>query len=459
MRAATVVIAGLLSGCGCTHAPAADGSIADGGEADVRDARLDAREAGRDTGRDMTVNDLGRPDGGEPGGWVRVPGFSDSCAIERATDPEAGFGGPLSFVPCRSESRGSGCRELDFTWPDEGRPRFLAGLGFEAGYAPGRFQMWRRDGGTRIITAIADSSGRLIAAWRSPFSASSACVVMTIAMDRARYLLAASELPADRDVVVSVVVGGDLSQPPDTASPLLRMSNRELGSDGIVEAEVGEAFVAIGTSPRPLVLRVGWDGGVSTIGSAAVDGSGAFLGAIVGDALLYSSLGSRPAIRVSVDGAASQPLLTDVGGGVATTFATDGIDLAFMVAFGARDADLNYERMELWASPFSTNPDELRPRRLTGLALRRPGAQIAVAAGRVALLDDLDNLVIIRLSDGLRTDVPPRAGRVYSALSMLDENEVAVASRIPPVAPLEDHVFELLDLATLEAGREADSGP
>lgn len=375
-----------------------DGAV-DGG---ARDA---GRDAGRDGGRDAG-RDAGMPDGGDPSievepGWVRLEGFSRQCQNERATNPA-----PLLEVrwePCPFDPES--CVYLD--WDPRFSRRFVRRGSSDHDGTKGVFVMSEvvtddEGEGAIYIDAVADTDGRVYAAWRDVRDADRqfACGGVT-AVGAGRVAHTAQSLGPRPGTELLFgphrLYWSDLEMASDGENLALVFSSDETVAGNFVQQiQTSESLVAMQLAPSgTLMLFDGttWveRGGFAHEGFAdepRVSGGSAF----------WSSGGILTASMTLA------PIVLQEG----PLFFVDTAepDLVWLRVVD-REPDGTIAATELWTAPLTTDPAALRPRQV-GPRIDPAGTGAAVGQGLYAYNSQqpeppyLTSIYVIDLGDGSR---------------------------------------------------------
>ena len=412
-RAGALAAAAMALGVACSCGRTA-------GAPDAGDAGRDAGDAGRDGGHRDAGHDAGQDAAVDPGpaGWVRLGGLPAACDIEVATNPEAL--GNLREVSC-----GPGCRELEPVWPREGLPYFMVALGV-GGHdgTTGHFTATHGISDGRAVDFISDDRGRVVAAWRSLVTPDDCYVgAHTRALGTIGFTVNAPVGPRR-----SLVLFRLESEAPDAARVLHTFTSDELGANGLQRLLSQPGRVAVDMQPGGRVYSLALDGTTRLVAGGGSSGEIAFLDALSGSALFYTLWGVDHHIGVSVGGAPGTVLI-DPAGADADMLRTDGVDLYWQQGYG-RITDGRFERIEIWTSPYATDPAGLRPRRIAlapdGLLDPRFRASFGYAAWNMIT----GQIAVFRASDGLRAVVTPPDGTVpsHGGLLYVGPEELAFGS-------------------------------
>jgi hypothetical protein len=414
-----------------------------GDDSEVRDTGSQTKDAGRDAARpDAGGRDAARPDTGidagpvDPG-WRRFPDIPPGCDFQIAEDPDLAVG-RFRFEPC--PNRASGCRQLVVDWPFVGpglytlrmfdRGSFHDGHGYMniVRSAPTALQYYERiilrdDGQVAVATRILRSDG-----------VRRTCLSPELFVGEGKWgaILA---LPGDSEDVLgpTVVYGGELADPVGTVRRIVTLTEAEFGNpiDGLQRLRVGSSRMS-GYDRSQEVWSIGWDGDARALpeppGDLSSDDS------VVGDAVFYSTLGVRNFISVAVGSSPARVFIDPDDGSEAASLESDGVDMAWYQGYERGIDFLDFGRVELWSAPFTTDPAELRPRRVTVRTRPVIGSDNMVGSSYVALLAEVEGNVVVRLRDGVRWTVTPPPDRQFGRFGYLGEEEFAIAVVRPPMS-------------------------
>jgi hypothetical protein len=419
---------GACAACGEMSAPR------DGGEAGSdagRDAAA-ARDAGRDAGADAGLPD----DGGDPSvdvepGWVRLEGFADRCRFERATNPA-----PLLEVrwePCPFDA--TGCVYL--AW-DERFARRVVGEGTsDHDGTKGYFVVTelRDPGGPEAIQVVADTDGRVYAAWRAVTVASDSACLRRTAVGGGRVVHIAEGLGPRPGTELLYgphrIYWSDLESASDGEHLALAMGDSIVPPGNSVDhIQTSESLIALrfnGTTQVMLYDGEGWvlHGGIHGPYGLAVRprvvGRDAFWTAHVD--------GTRRVMTASMTGepiALYEDELMKVG--------ADGSALVWERIVEREDVVGTILATELWTSPLTTDPSAIRARQV-GPRIDRPGSGGTVGEGLYAYANQdqqnapyVTSIYLIDLANGSRRryDLPTEPRWIANWVEWVTHDEVAV---------------------------------
>jgi hypothetical protein len=429
LRGLAALLALALAGCGGCGQGAGPDAAVDGGVDAGRDQGVDLGvDLGRDAGRDLGARDLGGDrDGGDGGredgavdggdgdagatGWTVLPEAAPECPIALADDPRAVY--VPDWQPCPAEMP-AGCERLvmpvgavsGIAITSDGEPRVFLVLPPPAGYD----RMMAGVGRTAALWALASPGGRLHCATRWEGWGAGRTVMLT-----------SHDVDADRYEERAYPLGDDGS----VAAPLWTV--RRVKGTSMTSVHVGEATVAGNIDPG-LPLEVWESGRVHRVQVRGEDPSTAFL---VGRDVLFESWGAGDRVRVfhaTVDEGPTLLYATPDGSDL-KGFATDGRDMAWTQSYGPDAWGLVFERTELWASPYATRAEDVRPRRVA--VLERQPVYAAVGDGWYVLpARDGRSMDLVRLSDGHRKRLgPPPDGFAYDRLPAVGGGHLLLPAR------------------------------
>lgn len=392
------------------------------------DARVDSgTDAGRDAGRDGG-HDGGRDAGPRiDAGWRALDDLPDGCVVEVALDPEAVIP-PLEIVPCEGRD---GCTRMIL--PPES---YLVG-GVQTHHRDENFRYFLM--GTmngvygRLISVVRDD-GRVLGILNSDLSPTSGCSIGSGAIGGYRLLLSIRER-VGAGIGRAFVLTADLSDIEGSITHLRTLTTAEMGPTNSPQyVEISDDVVAINTAPSHRLLRVENDGSMREVASERLspDGAAAFLGPVLGDAILVERLGGRHRIEISRPDIELTELLVDPSDGEASTPLFDGAELVWLQLYGRQNV-VRFDRVDLWASPAARRADELRPRLVaSALPIRGPSREVWAGGGHVLVMVDLHSFVIYRLSDGARANFTvPASAELRGTDVVLDDEELAyLANRL-----------------------------
>ncbi len=365
---------------------------------DAGDASSDAGpDAGHDAGRDAGLRDAGHDaagdDGGPPSAWQLLPGLPDGCVVEYTTEPTELE--PFERAPCADRP---GCELLMPSW-EWGRVEMRVDGGVMNADPPAFF--FSRDGPlghwekwlvTEDGTARVGVRGDLDHCYPAPFGASTVASGVSV-----------REPSEDREYNHHWVFEGSLAEGPSTNHG--RLSDLVPGTSGFDDIVVGRSRLAVESAPLHTILDVPFEGEARMIADGT-DGGETYVAAIVNDTVFYDVYGGRHHIRAATAGERGRVLI-DPPDAEAIRVMTDGTDLAWIQAYG-RVEHYEFERLELWASPYAERAEDLVPRRVAPLTSTVPYPPATLGAGYVAIRESA--ITLIRLSDGARANIPRVVG-------------------------------------------------
>lgn len=408
----------LAAGCSC------------GDSTPGRDAGRDAgRDSGTDAGRrfDAGPRDAGRDarpterDAGPPQ-WMRLAGLPEACVVEMAHRPEAM--GPIRIEPCTAPSR---CRRLAPDWVAETVPKMtVVGAGTDVlhGYVGFLRTTGSEDSSSRMdAVLVARDDGVVVGAWirRTP---DVVCNIFPLAIGQGRIAFAVT---SETD---EWIFGGDIADVPATVRLIVHFARSEVSGNFVQRMVVARDVVGIETAPDNRVLFGRWDGTWSTVGSAMLDGQLAYVASAWNDALFFHSYGSSASVpyraRVSVGGAPNVVLVERDGAEAGPIFAHGG-DMAWAHLYERVDG--YFSRVEIWTSPFATDPAAVVPRRLADSPDRLSHAYGRAGPGHVAFLEVTPpgGIAVYDLTDGRRALIQPLPDSTTIDASYLTADEIAVS--------------------------------
>jgi hypothetical protein len=405
-----------------------------GDDTQVRDADSQAKDAGRDAARpDAGRRDAARPDTGidagpvDPG-WRRFPDIPPDCDFQLAEDPDLAVG-RFRFEAC--PNRVSGCRQLVVDWPTvSGRLQTLRMFqrgSFHEGHGYVTFARSAPTAIQYLERIVLRDDGQVAAASRVLLSDSvrRTCLSPDLFVGQGKWgaILA---LPGRSEDVLgpTVVYGGDLSDPAGTVHRVVTLTEAEFGSplDGLQRLRVGSERLS-GFDVSQEVWSLGWDGDARVLPEPSGHLSSA--DAVVGDAVFYTTLGSRNLIHLAVGSSPAFDFLDPDDGSEATSLESDGVEMAWFQGYERGIDFMDFRRVELWTSPFTTDPAAVRPRRV--LVRDRPSMSFLEMGSGHAAIQETGGPAIVRLSDGMRWTVTPPPDREFGRVAYLGAEEFAIA--------------------------------
>lgn len=412
--------ASCLSACGCGGTGRSDAG-ADGGDADARAADADVSDV-REVEMDMASADAGSSP------WYRPEGLPEACEVRATHDASA-----MRSVSYESCADREGCRAL-ITADLVHRGETLT-VGWTDSYVattPAWFAVSLRGPASQTEIVVVSDQGRAGLSLRVPVTASR-CRLSTLAIAGERVAV----LVADQSGVESIpnVVSCPLPPEAGRCRVIDRWGADELHGNFSQNLFAATTHIAVHTVPAQTVWRVEWDGGGHTlIAGWDVQRVLGEPSAVAADATFYTLFDlPRNTIGVSVGGTPTLPagrsLISDPEFDAMLPMA-DGRDLVWYQGYGRRDVN-DFERIELWASPFATTREAVAPRRLAATPRRSASLDARLGYGRVAHREG-DVIAVYELSDGARHEIRAPEGEVWSGgILYLGPEEIAVASGLP----------------------------
>ncbi|MBX3276042.1 MAG: hypothetical protein KF729_37670 [Sandaracinaceae bacterium] len=196
---------------------------------------------------------------------------------------------------------------------------------------------------------------------------------------------------------------------------------------------VGPTRIALESAPWFSIVDVPWEGEPTMIAQSATSGGQTYVAASIGETVFYTVYGEHHHVRASTRGEPGRVFL-DPTDAEAVRFVTDGVDMAWVQAY-VRDRHYRFEHIELWSAPYTTRPEDVRPRRIARLGGTNPYPEMAIGAGYVAAREwipdeEVTVVRVFRLSDGARATIYPYEGRSFriaAAYILPDEIGVQVS--------------------------------
>lgn len=410
----------------------------------------------RDVGpRDAGPRDAGPPDTGPPRdsgatAWIQLPGGAAGCEIEMATNPRT-LVPPLRFEPCPDKPA---CRQLVAAWPPNGAgQRIMMGVG-ETGYHDGDigyFVFGRPRDGVRdpdlYWQLIASDAGDIVAVFAGR-RGSEPCTLAAIDIGEGHFAL---EVLSTRDLS-AWILGGELRDPIGSIREIAYLDSTILAGASINYVRVGAQQIVVENTGYH-IYRVGWDGTVRRVerGGSPVDANHPN---VVGTSIVFEHFGMQNEILISDSGGEPVPLVLppEPGAEPSVIDRTDGRTLAWKVGYDG--GPLRFARVELWASPWATRPDDLRPIRLAEMSQPIANAGVLGAFGHAAAFDGDPTIIrLFRATDGRETTLRAPPGLVWNGfVSFIGPREVLAAAGPDDGNPSGPHqtAVQLIDYTALE---------
>jgi len=248
------------------------------------------------------------------------------------------------------------------------------------------------------------------------------------------------------------VFGGQLNEEEASIRNFGRLTDLVPGRSTFSTIRTGADIIGVESSPLHVIVNVPLSGAEPSLVADSSDGGQDLLAAAVGNTLFYDTYGLPHHIRASNDGERGQPLITPADA-QAIRVLTDGTDIAWIQAYGAI-SDFEFERLELWSSPFATRAEDLVPRRVANLSFTNPYPDAGIGSGHVAIeewdpVEGRTDLMVYRLADGARAKIPAFRGNGFSAVAYISPELLAVGVSVGG-SPPRDISLMLVEIASLE---------
>lgn len=388
--------------------------------------------------------DVGPPDAPSPGDgaaadvrsdgdageaqWIALTGAPPTCDVEIAADARAAAP-VLEFETCPDRA---GCRQLVLAWPADSAGRRFA-IDETSGYADdarGYFAFGRPDpanaaAGFRWLV-VADDAGALRAIIRHRGADDPECALGHVAIGEGR--VAVELLMGD---LSSWILGGDLDDLGGTLRAVAHVDATVMGAAYVTSVRVGTDVIAVQTSSYEL-FRIRWDGEVrrvdrggrgvdanhpSVVGSAVV-----FDNVDVGNHVLIADAGSEPVDLVPSPEAGAEPSVHN---------RTDGRSLAWLTGINrVGGSPTEFERAELWASPFASDAASMRPIRLAMMSSGGIHGYVYGGFGHAAVIDgDFTVIRLFRIADKREATLRAPPGLIWSGfVAYVGSREALIAA-------------------------------
>jgi len=382
----------LICACACGDTSATgDGAVESG-----IDARLDTRPDSRDTGRDTRVVDSGRDTAAEETRWIPLEGIPDGCVLERAENPETVY--PNVWEPCPDAPEG--CIRLADT---PGRLRAADDVG-DLDEDVGYFSLVVGEavgvGFPRIVTLMT-TDGRTIAAWRGPgLLESGVCQVGTVAVNEG-HAAVALRIGVPGIAEETQIIVGALEPASSTTEATWVLDDSVLpGSADIQNFAITSLGLTAEVQPGGFILYFEDETQRRLSGlTSPVPGLPQSV-QLVGGHLLWSAWGST--VRVAHASLTDpEEVFLETDGGDLRGFGADEEWMAWQQLYDPQP-DGTFGRVELWASPYARQPEDLAPTLVTTLPNREPQARMGGGVYGFLSSRTPDRYTFIRLGDGER---------------------------------------------------------
>ncbi|MEZ4336886.1 MAG: hypothetical protein R3B82_09685 [Sandaracinaceae bacterium] len=179
-------------------------------------------------------------------------------------------------------------------------------------------------------------------------------------------------------------------------------------------------------------------GALPTMIADSSDGGQTYVAAVHDDTLFYDVYGGHHHVRASTAGERGRVLI-DPSDAEAIRVMTDGTDMAWIQAYG-RVSSYEFDRLELWASPYAERAEDLVPRHVADLPFTDPYPEASIGSGYVTIAETDTSLRAVlgvyRLSDGARAEIAaPGVSIHWHAAAYVTPEIVAVATGVGGTPP------------------------
>lgn len=404
-------VALLLTTCTCATAPADLDAGMDAGRGWLDSGSRDAAraDATRDVGRDAPED--GPPDGGpDDPEWVALEGQPEGVFLYVARHPE---------------------RVLRVTWEDCGAGCLRAvcpgTCGWLGGFVDGERRVaWIQTPDSLQTAVLLDvETGTSVAAWKLwDVDEPSTARLAAPAYGGGRAAISAKAYPVAGPNVISTWIGTlETLATARTPSYQAEVTASLLISRNFVSA-THQAWQISPTST--LFLRDDADRRIA-FPERGVTGT-IVSPRLIGDRVFYELWADH--IRVwtaTLDEPAH--VLIDVTPAEVRNFHTDGVTMTWLQGYDYDWDTLTFARLELWASPYATRAEDLRPRQIRGIF--RGLIPVAFGSHWLASQGEGPTLDVIDLRDGSRRSwTPPDGGNVADPPLYATETEVLVSTTV-----------------------------
>jgi hypothetical protein len=349
-----------------------------------------------------------------PYGWIEYIDWSCKCRFYVPGSKDA-LPEPIQWKPCTSPPQDVDCKVMDVSWSDTQARVALGHVGFARNRDGSAVLGFRRITGRRRLDLVADADGAVRSAIMQivPPSYDPSCYLLTDSVNEGKVLYnvqgdnMAEETPSN----IEGAIGGSF----DDFKPTLiaRGKNRYAYSNS--EWAVGAKWIArISGSYKFHVYARSWKDPSNEIfiTSPEVDpewGDPSQL-LVRGDAVFWNTTSSiHRGINIWTEEGGVRPFIRWVGDDSkgAGSLGTDGVDMVWAYGEGKSPHDDLYPQSSVMTSPFMTDPEKLKPRRLRKYPDATLGEKgFVVGCGYAAYeYEDPEQdgraTMVIRLSDGV----------------------------------------------------------
>jgi hypothetical protein len=354
-------------------------------------------------------------------GWTEIDGFPELCD-QWTTDPA--LIGRFEETGC--DEMPVGCTRLVPSWPD-GRDLYLVSrrTGIHDG-TRGLFTALHYISDSQIAVGVFAEDGAPIGAVRGRLATEvSGCTVGTVAAGR-RGDIAFHVLVVDEPI--REYVGG--VSPETAAEPrLLRVVEEgavRLSGIGTIRPTI--AGVAINFFPASFMLLLNWTDGTPTpIGSPDGDPGLDTMSDFYDSAIFFTYWDETQEVRVALPEDENRTLVAP-SDAAAAVLRTDGTSLYWLQGYGQTSLH-DFERIEIWTAPYTTNPAALAPSRMATTAVTSMSDAFFAGYGRSAIVETATRVRIYRRADSLSAvlDAPEGTELLRGSVLWLGPEEIAVA--------------------------------
>lgn len=351
------------------------------------------------------------PDG-VPAGWVEYPDWSCGCRFYVPPTAEL-LPAPIAWEPCPLSPDNIDCQAMVTDWTDRSSPvAYHPKLWTEPSGSP--LLMFRRIDDRYALDVIAELDGAvrfsIIQVGDNLFSPELGCSLQPDGLNEGKFLYGTRGLDPDDPSTMdtdSGAIGGSLGE----LRPTL-LAHHQTGGDNY-DWRISGNWVMRGSAPSLELHVFPWsmDSDIF-VTSAATDPEQLTPAEPVmsGDALFWESASlKRHGINVWDPEGGTRPFIRFLGDFTrgASNLGTDGVELVWSYGEGKAPDDWAYPVRSIMTAPFTTDPGVLQARRLRSDPNDQfGGSEWQVGCGYAAHEAGVNNVIVVRLSDGVSWLVP-----------------------------------------------------
>jgi hypothetical protein len=357
-------------------------------------------------------------------GWTEIDGFPELCD-QWTTDPA--LIGRFEETGC--DEMPVGCTRLVPSWPD-GRDLYLVSrrTGIHDG-TRGLFTALHYISDSQIALGVFTEEGNPQVAFRGrlPTEVSGCQVARLMAGRRGDVAFKANVLDAPTRQFV-----GAASEETGGEPQLIHIVEEEDARlSGIGTLWPTQGGVAINLTPASFMLLLDWTDGTPTpIGSPDGDPGLDTMSDFYDSAIFFTYWDETQEVRVALPGDENRTLIapSDAAAAATATVRTDGTSLYWLQGYGQTGPN-DFERIEIWSAPYTTDPSALVPRRVAVTPLTAMSNTLHAGHEYAAIGQPESRLQLYRVADGAEATIDPPPGTILAqgGVLWLGPEEIAIA--------------------------------